>query len=651
MFNIIYIDDEPDLLLLGKTYLELSGHLHVETATDAREAFDRLRHKAYDGIISDFQMPGMTGIELLREIRRNQPDIPFILFTGRSREEIVVDALNSGADFYLQKGGDAKAQFTELEHKIRNAIERRTTRDELRESRQRTMDLINFLPDATFAINRRKEVIAWNRAMEAMTGVPDSRILGTGDYSYALPFYGERRPVIIDLVLSRDPDIAALYPSLEQQGDRFISEAFVPTLNGGRGAHVWLTASPLYDSRGNITGAIAAIRDITGRKEAEERLKLANEDLHSAYEQLAATEEELRENFEELARSQQDLRKSEERYRDLIEGQAEFICRFTPGGMLTFANEEYCRYFSLDKDTCTGKLHVVVLPPEDRRMMRQHLSSLTPGLPVGTIEHRIIMPSGEVRWQEWSDRAVFNTDGVVTEYQSVGRDVTMRKQVEAALQVANRKLNLLSSITRHDILNQVTILQGALGLLEIKTGDPDQLQWILRAVLAGKRIQGQIAFTKQYQDIGAQKPRWQNLYGVVMTVRLDGSFSAVSIDRHLERIEVFADPLFRTVFFNLFENTAMHGGAVTQIAVSGTATPECFTLVVEDNGDGIAPEDKNQIFQKGFGKNTGLGLFLAQEVLAITGLTIRETGEFGKGARFEILVPNVMFRYTPVPGR
>jgi PAS domain S-box-containing protein len=133
------------------------------------------------------------------------------------------------------------------------------------------------------------------------------------------------------------------------------------------------------------------------------------------------------------------LRKSQEQYQAVVEGQTEFICRFTPDGKLTFVNDAYCRYFSLDKTRCINNYHSVLLHPEDARKMRQHLTSLTPQNPVTVIEHRIIMPSGEVRWQRWNDRAIFDKDGHVVEYQSVGRDTTEQKQAEEELRKSEER--------------------------------------------------------------------------------------------------------------------------------------------------------------------------------------------------------------------
>jgi PAS domain S-box-containing protein len=169
-----------------------------------------------------------------------------------------------------------------------NAIDltdHRQAQEALRESERRLADIIDFLPDATLAIDRQGNVIAWNRAIEEMTGVNASDMLGKGNYEYALPFYGVRRPILIDLILRPDKKIERSYYSiLEKKKDLLIVETWVPFLKW-RKAFLWAKASPLYDSRGEIVGAIESIRDITERKELEELLRISEE----KYRQLFAT--------------------------------------------------------------------------------------------------------------------------------------------------------------------------------------------------------------------------------------------------------------------------------------------------------------------------------------------------------------------------
>jgi len=273
MFKVLYVDDEPDLLQVGKIFLERHGKFRVDTATSASEALSLMESGNYEAIVSDYQMPVMDGIAFLKTIRASGNSIPFIIFTGKGREEIVIQALNEGADFYLQKGGEAKSQFAELAHKIRQAVEHRRADKKISDQERLQADILNFLPDATFAINTEGIVIAWNRAMENLTGILASGIVGKGGYAYAKPFYQKEHPMLIDLVLKNDPAIKAQYPFIKRNGNILYAEVMIPGFSKGRDALLWFTASPLYDTAGTMIGAIESIRDVTDRKIVRDALQ------------------------------------------------------------------------------------------------------------------------------------------------------------------------------------------------------------------------------------------------------------------------------------------------------------------------------------------------------------------------------------------
>jgi PAS domain-containing protein len=133
----------------------------------------------------------------------------------------------------------------------------------LRISEQQLHDIIEFLPDATFAVDRNGTVIAWNHAIEELTGIRKAEILGLGDNAYAIPFYGIRRPMLVNLIAKADPETEAKYPYITNKAGTFVSEVFIPHFHDGKGAHLRVAATALKDSDGTITGGIETLRDVT----------------------------------------------------------------------------------------------------------------------------------------------------------------------------------------------------------------------------------------------------------------------------------------------------------------------------------------------------------------------------------------------------
>ena len=172
-------------------------------------------------------------------------------------------------------------ELTEINKKLQLQLEMRKVAESeleksiniIRDAQQNLSDIIDFLPDATLVVDKNRRVIAWNRAIEKMTGINKEEILHKGDYAYALPFYGEARPILIDLILDNDEEIKNKYEFIQRKGDILYSETFVPQAFQGRGAYLWATASPLYSNDGKIIGAIETIRDVTERKNMENQLK------------------------------------------------------------------------------------------------------------------------------------------------------------------------------------------------------------------------------------------------------------------------------------------------------------------------------------------------------------------------------------------
>jgi len=219
-------------------------------------------------------------------------------------------------------------------------------------------------------------------------------------------------------------------------------------------------------------------------------------------------------------------------------------------------------------------------------------------------------------------------------------------RIEESLRQANRKLNLLSSITRHDILNTLTGLIGAVDLAKMTAKDPSFIGHLEKESGLLDLIHRQIEFTRDYEDLGADAPVWQDVPAVIDATGRGVLPKGVTFESTVKNIQVFADPLFEKVIYNLIDNALRHGGNVTSIRFTAEDRGSFLSLVCEDNGIGIPANEKEKVFERGIGHNTGLGLFLVREILGITGSSIVENGIPGKGARFEIRIPSGMYRDT-----
>jgi PAS domain S-box-containing protein len=260
IYNILYVDDEPDLLELGRLFLERDGIFTVNTSPSAIDALNQLESVQYDAIVSDYQMPGMDGITFLKTFRATGNETPFIIFTGRGREEVVIEAFNSGADFYLQKGGESEAQFVELTHKINHAISRRQADQAVKKSEQDYRHLIDHANEAIYIVQDWHLRMANPRTVE-MTGYPEQEILNQ-------PF-----------ILFVHPDDREML--LDRYGKRMKGEEVPPRcsfrLYRKDGTVRWAELSVTPIAWNGHPATLNFLTDITQRKLAEDALRESEE--------------------------------------------------------------------------------------------------------------------------------------------------------------------------------------------------------------------------------------------------------------------------------------------------------------------------------------------------------------------------------------
>jgi PAS domain S-box-containing protein len=267
MIHVLYVDDEPGLLEIGKLFLERTNDIKVETLNSATQGLDQLDLARYDVIVSDYQMPHMDGIEFLKQVRAAKGDVPFILFTGRGREEVVIEAINSGADFYLQKGGEPRAQFAELAHKIRQLVRRTSMEGMLQQNETWFQTIIRHSDEIITLLNRDGVIIYASPAIQPMLGYKTISMTGKKQMELVHPD---------DLAI-----VSHEFTRAFEKGPARNPVRYRIRKSDGSYMHVESVITSLLNVQ-EIQGAMMTIRDITGWKEAEHAMQVVIARCHRA---------------------------------------------------------------------------------------------------------------------------------------------------------------------------------------------------------------------------------------------------------------------------------------------------------------------------------------------------------------------------------
>jgi len=339
------------------------------------------------------------------------------------------------------------------------------------------------------------------------------------------------------------------------------------------------------------------------------------------------------------------FRESELRFRELAELVPQFIFETDRNFRFTYFNLSALNVTGYDHEDFTKGLDAFSLVDiADRRRIRESFTRILAGedvpplqFPLTTKERDkipvIMYAAPIIRENEYA-----GIRGIIV-------DISDQKRLETALATTNQKLNLMNSLTRHDVLNNITGLLGLVDMLGEMTTESKAQELILEIHDLINTVKDQILFTRDYQSVGVKAPQWQSLCegirGAVSAIGRD----TVPVKMPVSDAEIYADPFFGRVFYNLIDNSFRHGESVRNISVDTEVLPEGGLLIrYRDDGTGVPPDEKELIFKQGYGKNTGFGLFIIREILEITGLTIRETGVYKSGVRFEITVPKEAWR-------
>lgn len=593
IYSLLFIDDDLEICSVAKTFLEKTGSFKVTTADSVRKSQAFLEKNHYDAIISDFDMPETDGLSFLRSIRSKGNKIPFAVLTGKGKEQNIIDSLNSGADLYFIKNEEPKQLFYQISEKLIPLIKSKQAEVVFHE-------MFSQSPIAIELFNSEGKLLSVNEACLELFGLKNQDEIAMFDL-----FQDPNIPKDILKNLNKKEKIEYTIPF----DFDLVKKLNLYTTSKTGQIYINMQISPLFLSFPNITGGyLVQIQDLTDQKNHEYALKA-----------------------------------SEERYKSIFSNSHSVMLILSPAtGQILDANPAACAYYGYTHEELV-KMNITSINTSERdEIFREMDQARNEKQNSFYFKHRLA--SGEIREVEsHSGPIVVNNEQVLY---SIIYDITDKKRAEEALVTANKKLNMLSSITRHDILNVLTALTGYLEFAGTETSMEEARVFIKKAQSATRSIRHHIEFTRDYQDLGSKELVWHDIRAILKNsaALMNAKSVKIQFDKKT-RLVILADPLLLKVIYNLMENAIRHGGEVTQISSYWNKNPDgSVSWVVEDDGVGIPLSQKNKIFARGTGKNTGLGLFLAREILAITGITIEETGTEGEGARFMMKIPEGKYR-------
>jgi PAS domain S-box-containing protein len=466
--------------------------------------------------------------------------------------------------------------------------------DALIESEDTANALLNAITETAVLIEPDGTILAGNETFARRFGGEADSLVSKNFYEILPPDVARDRKARIDNAIARIKPV------------EFVDERF--------GRFIENRIYPVTDSKGAVTKAAIYGKDITEQREADQK-----------------------------------IRDNEERFRIIFEGQMTGILLIDAAThRIADLNDIAVRMIGYQKEMIVGKVcHRFVCPAEVGRCPvtdlgqdldrseRVLINANAERVPILKSVRPIIFGGHRYLIESFTD---------ITELKNA--QLALKKS-EEQLQAANRKLTLLSGITRHDILNIVSGIATFLYLLDISVPDEPEIKSYIGSIREQIGVISKIlAVTLDYESLGIKAPVWINVADVSGKAARDAFTSGeIPVDITTGDLEVYADPMFEKVIYNLLENSRVHGKHVSRIRISFLQGEGHGTLVIEDNGTGIPANIKERIFEKGFGAKTGLGLFLAREILELTGMKIVEDGTEGKGSRFEITIPAGGYRH------
>lgn len=716
--KVLHVDDDAGFLAVAKQCLEEPNLLEVDTALSVEEALRKVRNAEYDVIVADYKMPGKNGLELLRELRREGNSTPFILFTCKDKEEVAIEALNSGVYRYIRKEGDAEATYAELKRSICDAVRDKRTEKLLREAKGNLGLITENIQEILLLADKNLIITYASASNKWILGYEPNEIVGKPIFDFIYP-----------------DDLPAVLEAIEKVfTDRSGGKLELRCKNAAGHYVLMEGTSKVLTSDDQITGIIITARDITRQKKIERALKESEEKYRALFEEaldaIFVVDAETgilvdcnRAATALVGRSKSELIGMHQRFLhppSSIDGEySKTFKQHCKGGGFTVEDQVITKtgevkdvsikanlieangkklLFGVFRDITESKKIF-----ERTQLQARLLNAVGQAIIATDLEGKITYWNrGAERLYGWKEtevlgRSIIDVTSAVTSKEQardimdqvikgeswsgefiaknregnnfptiityapiidekekivgaigVATDISeqkwMQEVVSEALQKVvelNEKLHVVESLTRHDIRNKLSALNGLLYILKRRLSDkPENLQQLKEAELISQQILRIIDFEKAYVQVGAEELSYIDVgRHVNEAVLLFSDLKGATLVNECQGLMVLADSLLRQLFYNLIDNTLKYGKKTSMIRIHYKEEGNGLKLIYEDDGVGISENIKKHLFQEGYGTGTGYGLYLIKKICDAYGWTIEEAGKEGQGVQFIMTVP------------
>ncbi len=593
MIKVLLVDDEPTFLKQAKEFLEKENErLDIVISFSAKEGLKVLEEPNIDIIVSDFKMPEMNGLDFLKKIREdNRSDLPFIILTGRGREDVAMEALNLGADRYLQKGGDPRTLYGLLEDAIIQAYDSYERDKELEKRKERLNAVLDASKEVIFTKDKTGRYTEVNNTFCELFGLDKEKLLGKTEEDLFSRKEAEELRRDDEKVLESEESYSTIHPLSVDDESRVFD----------------ITKVPLKDDEGKIIGVCGFAEDITEERETEKKLKFESSLLNS-----------LLKNVPDSVY----FKDKEARFIRVSKSKAEHL--------------------NTTREKIIGKTDFDFYPEDEaQEMFEDDMKVMEEEEPIVDKVENITRPGEEERWVSTTKVPRYNEQGEVVGMLGISRDITERREAE-------KRQEFLHTLLRHDIKNKITVIEGYLDLIEDIGLSEEHEKYVSKALKVTKESSDLIEKIRTLRKVGAENLKKVNLGpmidAVVSDIEPKASDEEITIDYEICDCEVMADPLLEEAVSNVLENSIEHSNC-DKIVIRVEELPDELIISVRDDGRGIDEENKEKVMERGFtasdSTGSGLGLFLVKTIVeSYDGKVEIKDSEMG-GARFDIHLEKV----------